>query len=53
MGGVGRVESEWVECQQQVSGWSKRRVCEEEGGVKQVHAETDPKPGKEDEDDHD
>ena len=28
-------------------------MCEEEDGVKQVQAETNPKPGKEDEDDHD
>ena len=27
-------------------------MCEEEEGVQQVHAETDPKPGKEAEDDH-
>jgi len=27
-------------------------VCEEEDCVQQVHAETDPKPGKEVEDDH-
>ena len=40
--------------QDQVGVWRQWRVGEdEEDGVKQACAETDPKPGKEDEDDYD
>ena len=38
---------------EKVGGWSQRQGSEKEDSVKQAHAETDPKPGKEDEDDHD
>ena len=64
-GTFGGASGEWVEetesraigrsgrQDQEVGGWSHRRVGEEEDGVKQAEAETNPRAGKEDEDDHD
>ena len=66
-GTLGGASGEWVEeaesrasgqsgssRRSQEVGWSQRRVgVEEEDSMKHADAETDPRPGKEDEDDHD